>query len=339
VLENCQFVARSRGSLGTGTKLGPTTKQEKEKEKESEMPQSTPSSLRRLAGLSSAVAVVTIFLAASPGSLEAQEFTARLRFAAPDAVPPEQTTFELQLIGDTSPMAQPLAAFNTTVSFDPALVSFVDDGNTFSGSVWEGADFQAVLSDPAAGTVTLAALADTGAGEASPPVPQGDGLLFARLTVQTSEAVPATCQTIAFGYDVSDIENNLVVDINAGYLDVESGLLVAARNVTRQPVSGFVRGNANNSEIDLDNPAGSVDVSDASFLLEFLFSAGPAVAGCLDAADANDDGRINLADPVTIFQALFGNSNVVIAPPYPGVGADPTEDTLTCESAAPIGCP
>ena len=42
---------------------------------------------------------------------------------------------------------------------------------------------------------------------------------------------------------------------------------------------------------------GAFEVTDAIFTLEMLFLSGPS-AGCDDSADVNDDGRLNLTDPI-----------------------------------------
>ena len=52
---------------------------------------------------------------------------------------------------------------------------------------------------------------------------------------------------------------------------------------------------------------------------------------CLDAADVNDDGAIDVADPIATLAALFGTFRI----PEPSVcGQDPSEDELGCDSFA-----
>jgi len=88
----------------------------------------------------------------------------------------------------------------------------------------------------------------------------------------------------------------------------------------------FERGNVN-----LD---GSLNIADAIFLLNGLFSGGP-VPSCLDAADANDDGAIDIADGVAILNSLFGTAGPL--PPPNDCGIDPTPDALDCAGAS--SCP
>jgi len=82
----------------------------------------------------------------------------------------------------------------------------------------------------------------------------------------------------------------------------------------------FIRGDSNRS--------GSVDLSDAVTILNYLF-LGTAVLKCKDAADADDNGRLELTDAVYILGHLFlGHAEP--PPPFPKAGTDPTEDALGC---------
>ena len=75
------------------------------------------------------------------------------------------------------------------------------------------------------------------------------------------------------------------------------------------------------------NQDGNVDVADPVYTLAFLFSMGPG--GCDDAFDANDDGMIDIADPVYVLAYLFSGGPDP-APPFPNEGSDPTPDGLGC---------
>ena len=88
----------------------------------------------------------------------------------------------------------------------------------------------------------------------------------------------------------------------------------------------FMRGDANQ---DL-----KVDLADHSTVFGSIVFPGAVTIICDDAADANDDGAVNLADSIYIIQYLwlFGP-----APPAPGelLGFDSTIDELTCDG--PVG--
>jgi len=82
----------------------------------------------------------------------------------------------------------------------------------------------------------------------------------------------------------------------------------------------FVRGDVNIDE--------AVDLGDVGLSLAWLFASG-APLPCLDAADADDSGAIDIADPIRVLSFLFEGG---APPPPPTVEAapDPTTDALPC---------
>jgi hypothetical protein len=82
------------------------------------------------------------------------------------------------------------------------------------------------------------------------------------------------------------------------------------------------------------NGSGDLDISDAVSTLLTLFAGGPGFP-CPDAADANDDGLINITDALRTLDFLFTDESPPI--PAPEVcGSDPTGDDLgPCLAAAP----
>ena len=92
--------------------------------------------------------------------------------------------------------------------------------------------------------------------------------------------------------------------------------------------AGFKRGDSDGSC--------TVNITDAVFILDFLFQGGPNPA-CPDASDTDDNGTVEITDPVFLLNHLFLGGP---APPAPGIeltGSDTTTDTLE-ECAAPA-CP
>jgi hypothetical protein len=83
------------------------------------------------------------------------------------------------------------------------------------------------------------------------------------------------------------------------------------------------------------NNDGRIDVADAVSTLWYVVGQGP-VPSCLDAADANDDGVLNIADGIYILHYLFAGGPAVPRP-YRDCGIDPTDDGLGC--AAYGHCP
>ncbi|MBI4603914.1 MAG: hypothetical protein HY721_18315 [Planctomycetes bacterium] len=91
----------------------------------------------------------------------------------------------------------------------------------------------------------------------------------------------------------------------------------------------FVRGDASGN--------GAHDVEDAVSMLRVVFRATglPGLERCLDAADANDDGRVNVLDPIFFLGFLF-RSGPEIPTPSRCCDLDPTPDALGCKSQT--GC-
>jgi hypothetical protein len=79
--------------------------------------------------------------------------------------------------------------------------------------------------------------------------------------------------------------------------------------------AAFIRGDSNRD--------GSVDISDAGFTLNFLFTGGRAPP-CPAAADSNDDEVINISDPISTLRFLFNGDAPEPPPPWPDAGFDPT---------------
>lgn len=77
------------------------------------------------------------------------------------------------------------------------------------------------------------------------------------------------------------------------------------------------------------NDDGGVNIADPIFVLATLFTGGPD-AVCRKAADANDDGSINIADPVLALAFLFQAGPDPVAP-FPSCGPDPTPDAQPCD--------
>jgi hypothetical protein len=94
----------------------------------------------------------------------------------------------------------------------------------------------------------------------------------------------------------------------------------------------FVRGRTNGGE--------QLALDDAICLLNYLFgrSDDPCklnVPRCLDAADANDDGKVGITDAVMVLLHLFlGGAG--LPEPFAACGADPSADDLGCASFS--GC-
>src|SRR6266540_3063389 len=80
------------------------------------------------------------------------------------------------------------------------------------------------------------------------------------------------------------------------------------------------------------NGDGSLDIADPVRLLSDLF--GGFDLPCEDAADVDDSGTIDLSDGLRVLGYLF-QGGAAPAPPWPGCGIDPTDDSLGCGVHSP----
>ncbi len=80
------------------------------------------------------------------------------------------------------------------------------------------------------------------------------------------------------------------------------------------------------------NDDGQVDLADPIHALSFLF-LGSDAPSCRDAADANDDGILDVSDAVHSLGFLFLGNPPLLAEPFFGCGLDRTPDLLSCASS------
>jgi hypothetical protein len=77
----------------------------------------------------------------------------------------------------------------------------------------------------------------------------------------------------------------------------------------------FLRGDSNRDQI--------LNVTDMILILRYLFLG--QHLDCLDPADADDSGNLDISDMIRLADHLFG-SGMLLPPPYPNPGRDPTPD-------------
>jgi hypothetical protein len=83
------------------------------------------------------------------------------------------------------------------------------------------------------------------------------------------------------------------------------------------------------------NDDGGVNLTDPIYVLNFLFLGGPRPA-CAETADANDDGIVNLTDPVVLLNFLFLGGSPPADPGVPGEGGGPCG--LDPPGSTDLGC-
>lgn len=105
-------------------------------------------------------------------------------------------------------------------------------------------------------------------------------------------------------------------------LDFEGDPPVGEGPRTGLPEIYFIRGDVNSDQV--------IDVTDATDLLRHLYLADPV--DCEDAGDVDDNGALELPDPVTILKFLFLDDFQTVHSMGQGPTFDATEDGLDCAS-------
>jgi hypothetical protein len=157
-------------------------------------------------------------------------------------------------------------------------------------------------------------------------VAAGENLLFATLDFESVGCVgPAG---VLFGAGTRLTDAGLTDHDTTNDLDLSGVSLVVER-------PRFVRGNGDDSPVPVDNPSAAVNFVDGMFVLFHLFAGGSPPA-CEDAADANDDGNLNIVDVIWIFQMLLGTAPIgpELPPPFHVAAPDATPDGLGCRGLA-----
>jgi hypothetical protein len=129
--------------------------------------------------------------------------------------------------------------------------------------------------------------------------------------------------------DFCEITNGSTEDCNTNLIpdscEIAAGTLedVDLDGVPDSCQLNFLRGDGNGD--------GIVNIADGIFLLQSLFS-NSGNSNCMDAADANDDGSVDVSDVISILGYQFNGTNPPPAP-YPNCGVDPAGGTsLGCIS-------
>ena len=212
----------------------------------------------------------------------------------------------------------PTEGFSIPVDYDPLLFT-IEDAD-LSGSDAEGAEYFLVETDGVQGLTNLFLLYDSFDID---HIPAGASRTLCQLSGRVHEETP-TGTVIALELPATaglpPVSAVIVQNNGAGYSPSRTNGEI---NVAGNPVSAFIRGNANNDA--------NIDLADAVTILEFLFSSG-ATPSCLSALDANDDDAVNVADAVQVLDFLF-SGGAPLPPPGNGTCAiDPTPGSTTCSA-------
>jgi hypothetical protein len=124
---------------------------------------------------------------------------------------------------------------------------------------------------------------------------------------------------------VSSIEIRAVTPAGTGPVDVKV-LNVDGKSVVKTGGFTFEGPKFIRGDTDRDGAAG---VTDVILILNYLFRGG--TLACLEAADANDDGSVDVSDALKVLLYRYAGRPPPPAP-YPAAASDPTPDGLGCAS-------
>jgi len=236
------------------------------------------------------------------------------------------------------PQADGVQGWSLSIAHDTALVELVD------GPTIDGTDAGALLTDGFAKTE----IADDGQGRE-----QGFVSSVVLSSTQPVTLDPARAQSIVrVTYLVTDHPG---ADADAGERDegirfrdglegsgqpVRNELTIDGRTARprRQTELDIRRISPGNSFLRGDaNDDGKVDLADAVWFLNDLVRGGPETP-CRRACDVNGDGKLDVSDAVYLAAYRFQHGPAIPAP-FPGCGLDPSRSDLPCPVGAATSCP
>ncbi len=169
-----------------------------------------------------------------------------------------------------------------------------------------------------------------------------EGITFVLGRVDAPRLIPAPDErvgaAVAADFDSDGLDDLLSISL-AGRLTIQSNRTTSERDrdgdgvIDLCEVNPFHRGDA--------NADGRADVSDAVFLLDFLFLGGSAPT-CIESADADNGGGVDISDAVYVLGFLFLGGPLPAAPGPPpedcGFDPDPPGSSGALGCAEYAGC-
>ncbi len=262
------------------------------------------------------VAVLLTVGIGSAGALHAQVLGNLLEIE-PTQAAPGTNEHHVSILGHN---VEDIGGYTIVVAYDPLYIEAVDGNLEGTLAELSGAEFVNYQDYPDEGFFILGVLLDLlppYEGQVIPAVPELD-LVFANFICNikpAAVAVDAVELSFEDGLGSPPLSNMFVVGVDSIAPSLTSGLIEIVDNVP------FVRGDAN-----LDDRH---DVADAVTLLGVLTSEVDPPT-CLDILDINDDGAIEISDAIYLLSFLFQEGPAIPAP-YSTADLDPTPDDLLCD--------
>jgi len=158
-----------------------------------------------------------------------------------------------------------------------------------------------------------------------PPTPDDRPLEVAFFQADVAATAPCNvCLGISF-CDGANGAGSVPIRNRAAVANMSVAPSLVPGRICLEPRPEFRRGDCNwDDRVDLADPAAGI-----AHLFTDTFES-----PCLDACDANDDGRLDLADSVFLLMYLFRSGPAPLPPGPAARGADPTKDALGCAAGA-----
>lgn len=219
-----------------------------------------------------------------------------------------------------------IEALNFRLVHNPAELTFADaNANPLSVVLGDNPDFfDAVIPFP--GVVQISTLFSflSPSGEGVPPAIDQrlvDVVYAVDAAVAPSQVVPISLEddptAVPPQYNLASINGQVELAV------LTNGSITADCNLVE-----FRRGDANED--------GAISISDAVFIVQYLFLGGPQ-SQCPRTNDTTGDSFVDIGDAVTLLTRLFDNGPPLPAP-YPGCGFDPAVSSIDC-TVYPGNCP
>lgn len=223
-------------------------------------------------------------------------------------------------------------AFQFVVRYDAEIIDVLpfntQEYDHWAGTYYEGGTeigYMAIVPHPEEGMFVVGwvpSLIETGF-----ELPPGEDVAVLNAYALIRSDVPPGTTTLleptngrdGEGFGPAGLRNELTHRGEARFVSVEPRLEGGIMKIVVDQV--FFRGDSNRD--------GELDLSDAVYSLDFLFTGGPRPL-CMDAADSNDDGKVDISDPIYALSHLF-LGGPALPQPFPDPGRDPTPDD-------PLGC-
>ncbi|MFP6739310.1 MAG: dockerin type I repeat-containing protein, partial [Planctomycetota bacterium] len=231
-----------------------------------------------------------------------------------------------------------IEGFTIAGRYDPEVLEILSLTLVGSDSYDISPDWVGPRIIPELGCFTLSTLFDVFPPFESRFLEAGQTYILFVIEARILEDAP-TGQTIlelVDGLSNPPLENNFTrggisfaPELHAGAVTVISGPVGPSINQgkTEDPeASGsvFIRG-----DVDGD---GLITENDSAYMMDWIFGL-EQEPPCLDAADLNDDGYVNVTDSTQLLNYIHTPGSPVPSAPFPEAGRDPTADALDCENS------